>query len=267
MNEPRRKTVHIITSIGIILICIAGILPGLLATVVPVNWNHKLETLGFVAASVTTLIVVNLVYSLVASHSEQVLASLADLEQSRRVRTLSSHDMYAELLRYMQGAKDRFYTCYFGDHPPNNSPKIKRTYHNSVIPTTKKNSDLIFRRIVLLTDENLPWILALADKCTNVSNASLSVYCSEDGTSLPLSVQLVDQEVAVLVHPSRKSPGAARDIVLLDRTAVHLLDGYYERIWQASRPVITQGKVVDGALDELSGLARRRVAGGVFDEE
>jgi hypothetical protein len=119
-----------------------------------------------------------------------------------------------------------------------------------------------FKRIVLLTDKNLPWIISLANRCVNVRNASLSVYCPIDGTSLPLSVQLVDQMEAILVNPSTKPPGADRDIVLLDRIAVHLLDGYYDRIWQASKPIVVQGQLMPGALEMLTEAARP--AAGTF---
>jgi hypothetical protein len=216
--------------------------------------------------TLTVLLVMNLVFHFSAIQAEAMLHHMRSFEQelsrSRDIRmtVLTEADKYRQMLRAAESAQHRFYVCYFRESPPGKIPPEKEAYYKRIRKISKAKPHVAFRRIVLFTPANFPWILRLIEEHRGQVNQSLAVYFSQLDSLRPLSVQLVDSSQATIANPDVKAPGQDRDIAIWAPELVPLLDNYYENVWRASRVVVQDGKV-DERL--VSSLVNQGVAGAL----
>jgi len=251
MSSKRRLLIVLL--LYIVLVAVAESLPHFAESL-----NLKEDIAREIAALtplLLTTIVVSAIFHFSHEQAEAVITFMSSLGVQSRVRILPSADTYRTLRESALTASHRLYTSYFGGQPPTGKPEEKRLYQRTIASLHKKRPNVQVKRIVLLTRENLPWIQRLAAAMAGAENASLAVYCPSDGHGLPLSLQLVDQRRAILVNPTEKPAGALRDIMILDSQAVELLDGYYSRIWSASRQVVLKGNLRQAEMARLTELA------------
>jgi hypothetical protein len=216
------------------------------------------------------LLVANLVFHFSALQTEKVVTHFETSVDALRgslaphVTLLNDSQLYRELGAAATDARSRVYNCYFGLVPPSQSvKKDKLKYFERINKLVQQKPRVEFRRIILLTEENLSWAQELVDELGGEANFNLAVYGAGEGTPGLLSVQLYDDERVFLIHAGIKPSEQPRDILVSEPQVALLFDDYFESLWRASTVVIHLGQANDQAVSGLKDvLARRKRASG-----
>lgn len=159
-----------------------------------------------------------------------------------RLDVLSREEVYTELVHAAEKAEARVYNTYLGITPPNEtSPVEKRDYFRDLAQLARRKDNVEFRRVVLMTSANAPWIRKLVTEYEGLANVSMAIYCKPHSALLPLSLQFFDADKVFIMH-AKRPPWQPRDIVIADPTVVTLLDDYYEELWALSHVVLDSGR-------------------------
>ena len=221
-------------------------------------WNEALVIrieVGSVLALI--LLVLNLLFHFSAAQADEMSGTLNDTLVSFRsasgsLSVVTNAQLYAELSHASRASRHRIYTMYLGMVPPaDSSLPEKLDYFAEILKLPKQKRQVVFRRIVLFSDSNRPWIREMARQYAGLANVSLAVYRRPEHAAQPLSIQLFDQERVFIVRAGARPPGQPRDIIVNDSIVVSLFDDYYSELWNQADVIVDSGRPVDHALAAL----------------
>jgi hypothetical protein len=252
----RARAITTVTVVGVASLVLLELLKGWLAKQFGLH-EEVLVRIEVGGVTLLILIVINLVFHLSTAQAEETVAEIAAQISSMRgseghSAALSSSTLYRELVTAAEGAQHRVYSAYLGTDPPaeSNLPE-KQKYFEALRRLAKKKRRTAFRRIVLLTGANMPWIDRLTREYEGYANVSIAIYRHPEGAALPLSIQLFDDARLFMVHAAARPPGQPRDIMINDRVIVSILNDYYEYLWRVSELVLESGRIQTATLEAL----------------
>ncbi len=166
-------------------------------------------------------------------------------------------EFYSEHLVDYQTCNKGINTSCLYHKPPQENDKNSKRYFDGMIKEIKKRSEedeiLYFRRIILYSEENLPWIKNLCEQLNGTCSFSLAVMVDKtveihdkdtiENSPFALNVVTVDSKKSYLLLTTTDSSGNVErgDVVIGSELITKQLIEYYKRLWSKSIPIMVRG--------------------------
>ena len=237
--------------------------------------DWEVTAFGIFFAILTTYIGVNL--ALYGREQDERQDKLLETIGAPVIRLLQDHDFYVDFLAATRKAKNQVNIMYLATHPPDHTKRQDRLrYYSDLIEVIKRSPRVNFRRIMRDSPENRVWLAGLLEALAEreVPNADIAVLREAGKSEMPLalSVQTIDADkswlVALAVH---EGGGEFRDIYVESADFNKGMRQYYERLWDRSEVLMSQGRLTEDGSKYISSTGKKSLIGGsialIADEE
>lgn len=175
-------------------------------------------------------------------------ASLLAAINAPQIKRLREHDFYPEFLTSIKRATIRVDTMYLAQSAPDETRHPARLhYYDELLRTIGQMPRVRFRRIIRDSENNRRWLsrllFALANNCPN-ADIGLLKEAGRQEMPLSLSVQLIDStQVWLVALDTHEGSSEYRDVYVESAEFNAAMNGYYERLWDRSEPLLKQGRL------------------------
>jgi hypothetical protein len=222
-----------------IISVVCGVVAPLLLLFAPIIMEtdpKQLVVFSLVFASVLNAMVILAINQAIAivSESQKDIGRVKELMENEvynnRISAVRKSEMYDTMSSFTAIVKEKINTMYLGKKPPNQYvPSKEKDSYYKVLHDIIEDGRVIVSRIILLSQENKPWIRECCDNYKDKDHFSL--YIIDSAFFDAPSVQIYDDSKVVIMNlNSSDTMAVSVGVVIESKTGTSTFEQYYERL-------------------------------------